>query len=160
MLPTALSSPSSRSAPATTARSGLRWTDRATSSSPTPITALVKEVLPNGHLDAIGHGFCFPAGVAVDGAGDVFVADSGNNAVEEVLPNGTIQTSVPGLAAGRRGGGRTGDVFVADTATARSRRSCRRDHPAHGHGVRMAAPLAVDGSGTSRRRPGNEPSWS
>ena len=42
--------------------------------------------------DTIGSGFSLPSGVAVDAAGDVFVADTGNNAVKEVLPDGTIKT--------------------------------------------------------------------
>ena len=33
----------------------------------------------------LGSGFSKPAGVAVDGSGNVFVADSGNNAVKEIL---------------------------------------------------------------------------
>jgi sugar lactone lactonase YvrE len=64
----------------------------------------------------IGSGFLFPSGVAVDAAGDVFVADTNHNAVKEVLPNGTIRTigsgfSYPsGVAVDA-----AGDVFVADT---------------------------------------------
>ena len=74
----------------------------------------VEEVLPNGTILTIGSGFNDPSGVAVDGPGDVFVADTGN-AVKEVLPNGTIMTigagfSYPyGVAVDA-----TGDVFVAD----------------------------------------------
>ena len=33
-----------------------------------------------------------PQGVTVDGAGDIFVADSGHNRIREVFPNGTIVT--------------------------------------------------------------------
>jgi sugar lactone lactonase YvrE len=33
-----------------------------------------------------------PSGVAVDSGGDVFIADSGNNRIREVTPNGTIST--------------------------------------------------------------------
>ena len=35
-----------------------------------------------------------PQGVAVDGAGDLFIADSFNNAVREVTPSGIISTVV------------------------------------------------------------------
>jgi hypothetical protein len=38
----------------------------------------VKEVLPDGTVKTIGSGFNGAAGVAVDVAGDVFVADSGS----------------------------------------------------------------------------------
>ena len=51
--------------------------------------------------------------MAVDAAGDVFVADYGNNAVKEVLPNGTIKT----IGSGFNGPygvavDTAGDVFV------------------------------------------------
>ena len=46
----------------------------------------------------IGSGFSNPQGVAVDGAGDVFVADTNNGAVEEVLPNGTIKVIGSGFS--------------------------------------------------------------
>src|ERR1017187_6486531 len=39
-------------------------------------------------------GLAYPSGVAVDGAGDVFIADTGNNQVVEVTPSG-VQTTVP-----------------------------------------------------------------
>ena len=63
--------------------------------------------------------------MAVDAAGDVFVADTGNNAVKEVLPNGTIKTIGSGFN-GPTGVAvdAAGDVFVADTGTTPSRRSC------------------------------------
>ena len=57
-----------------------------------------------------------PSGVAVDAAGDVFVADTGNNAVKEVLPDGTILTIGSGFS-GPSGVAvdAAGDVFVADS---------------------------------------------
>ena len=55
-------------------------------------------MLPNGTIKTIGSGFNGPYGVAVDAAGDVFVADFGNNAVKEVLPNGTIKTIGSGFS--------------------------------------------------------------
>lgn len=74
-----------------------------------------------------------PAGTAVDGKGDVFIADSGDNVVREITPDGVIQriagTGTAGLgAAGGLPPTRTalnhpeavavdaqGDVFIADT---------------------------------------------
>ena len=56
--------------------------------------------------------------MAVDAAGDVFVTDSNNAAVKEVLPNGTIKNigsgwqALEGLAVDA-----AGDVFVADSTT-------------------------------------------
>jgi hypothetical protein len=62
-----------------------------------------------------GSGFNFPTGVAVDAAGDVFVADFGNDAVKEVRPDGTIRTLGSGFS-GPTGVAvdAAGDVFVAD----------------------------------------------
>jgi DNA-binding beta-propeller fold protein YncE len=40
-----------------------------------------------------------PQGVAVDGAGDLFIADTFNNAVREVTPAGTITTVVNSASA-------------------------------------------------------------
>jgi hypothetical protein len=64
----------------------------------------------------IGSGFNQPYGVAVDGSGDVFVADWGNNAVKEVLPSGAIQAIGSGFnePTGVAVDG-VGDVFVADS---------------------------------------------
>jgi sugar lactone lactonase YvrE len=41
-----------------------------------------------------------PQGVAVDGAGDLFIADTFNNAIREVTPDGTITTVVSAASAG------------------------------------------------------------
>ena len=74
-----------------------------------------RRVLSSIVVTPIGSGFSYPFGVAVDAAGDVFVANTGNNAVKEVLPNGTITPigsgfSTPeGVAVDA-----AGDVFVAN----------------------------------------------
>jgi streptogramin lyase len=63
----------------------------------------------------IGSGFSDPRGVAVDAAGDVFVADTDNNAVKEVKPNGSIITIGSGFILPTGVAVDTaGDVFVAD----------------------------------------------
>ena len=57
-----------------------------------------------------------PIGVAVDSAGDLFVADYANQLVKEVLPDGTIKTigsgvqNPNGVAVDA-----AGDLFVADS---------------------------------------------
>jgi hypothetical protein len=62
----------------------------------------------------IGSGLNYPDAVAVDSAGDVFVADAGNNVVKEILPDGTTKSIGPrfsnplGVAVDA-----AGDVFVA-----------------------------------------------
>jgi sugar lactone lactonase YvrE len=65
-------------------------------------------------------GLKYPQGAAVDAAGDVFIADSGNNRVVKVTPGGT-QTTVGtglnnpyGVAVDK-----TGDVFIADSGNSR-----------------------------------------
>jgi streptogramin lyase len=60
----------------------------------------------------IGSGFSGPDGVAVDAAGDVFVADLGNKAVKEVLPNGTIKTISSGFTPTGVAVDAAGDVFI------------------------------------------------
>jgi len=74
-----------------------------------------------------------PAGVAVDGAGDIFIADTGNDVIREVVASsGNIQTYAGNGTAGYSGNGGAatsaelnhpaglvldpaGDVFIADT---------------------------------------------
>jgi streptogramin lyase len=57
--------------------------------------------------------------VAVDGSGNVFVADSGNNAVKEIVAaGGYITVNILGSGFSRPGGVAVdggGNVFVADT---------------------------------------------
>lgn len=52
-----------------------------------------------------------PQGVAVDGAGDLFIADTFNNAIREVAPDGTISTVVND--AGTAGGESSGSAPAA-----------------------------------------------
>jgi hypothetical protein len=56
---------------------------------------LVKEILAAGGyttVNTLGSGFNFPLGVAVDGSGNVFVADYGHNSVKELLAAGGYAT--------------------------------------------------------------------
>ena len=46
-------------------------------------------------VNPVGSGFSFPNGVAVDRAGNVFVADEGNDAVKEVMTEGADFGSLP-----------------------------------------------------------------
>jgi trimeric autotransporter adhesin len=59
---------------------------------------------------AIGAELDLPVGIAVDAAGDLYIADSANNAIREVTVNGTIQT-IAGL-------GPTAPGFSGDTTAA------------------------------------------
>jgi hypothetical protein len=73
-----------------------------------------------------------PGGLAVDGAGNVFIADTGNNRVRRVTPDGNINTFAGTGAAGYSGDGgpssgaafsspqgiaadRYGNLYIADT---------------------------------------------
>ena len=71
-----------------------------------------------GSQSKLGNGFYYPDGVAVDGSGNVFVADTANYAVKEILAAGgyvTVNTLGSGFfnPAGVAVDG-SGNVFVAD----------------------------------------------
>ena len=65
-----------------------------------------------------GGGFNGPYGVAVDGNGNIFVADTGNNVIKELQPPNYIAVPIPlGSFSGPQGIAvdAQGNVFVADT---------------------------------------------
>ncbi len=64
----------------------------------------------------VGSGLSHPLGVAVDGAGDVFIADYNNGLVVEVPAGGGAQTTVGSGLSGPSGVAvdGAGDVFIAD----------------------------------------------
>lgn len=83
-----------------------------------------------------------PEGVAVDQAGDLFIADTFSNEVQEVTPDGTISTIAempPDGPADVAVDNSTGDVYVADTS---------------GASIDVITGLAIPGAAT----PGPEPS--
>jgi large repetitive protein len=101
---------------------------------------------------AVGSNFNDPYGLAVDGSGDVFVADTGNNAVDEVVAVGgkvssgsTVNTvsSVFNQPYGVAVDG-SGDVFVADTEN-----SAVREIVAVGGQVSPSSTVNTVGSGFS-----------
>jgi sugar lactone lactonase YvrE len=72
-----------------------------------------------GTQSTLSSGFSFPMGMAVDGSGNVFVADYGNNAVKEILAAGGYAAVNPLGSGFLQPGGvavdGSGNVFVADT---------------------------------------------
>ncbi|MGA3370534.1 MAG: Ig-like domain repeat protein [Terracidiphilus sp.] len=74
-----------------------------------------------GALNPLGSGWKAPEAIAVDFAGDVFVADSGNNAVWEI-PAGSNTPASIGAGLSKPQGvavDSIGDVFIADTGNNR-----------------------------------------
>jgi sugar lactone lactonase YvrE len=94
---------------------------------------LISTVAGNGTMGFSGDGgpatsaqLALPAGIAVDGAGNVFIADSVNNRIRLVTPNGVISTVAGNGTSGFAGDG--GPAVAAEIAYPQS--------------------VAVDGSGT------------
>ena len=73
---------------------------------------------PPGSQSTLGSGFSYPYGVAVDGSGNLFVADNGSGSVKEILAAGGY-TTVKTLASGfsdqfKLAVDGSNNVFVAD----------------------------------------------
>ncbi len=115
---------------------------------------IIRKITPQGNVTTLTTlpvpglfpplGFSFPQSVAIDGRGNLFVADTTNNVIRLVLPNGTLSTYVgSGFGAGPDNGGTWADgvgtyasfyapayihialdgtLFVADSANFRIRR--------------------------------------
>jgi sugar lactone lactonase YvrE len=62
--------------------------------SPTGVVSTLAGTGTQGFADGAGSGasFASPAGVAVDGLGNVYVADSGNGAIRKISPAGVVST--------------------------------------------------------------------
>jgi sugar lactone lactonase YvrE len=62
--------------------------------------------------------FCFPSGVAVDNSGNVFVADSCNNAIRKITPTGVVSTFAGSGSSGFSDGTGTAARFYGPTGVA------------------------------------------
>ena len=98
------------------------------------VTTLAGQVGVGGYADGAGNHaqFRLPNSVAVDGAGNVYVADTANNTIRKITPNGVVSTlaGISGSHGSADGTGsnarfwapfgiavdRSGNVYVADTA--------------------------------------------
>ena len=77
--------------------------------SKTPVTAF-----EGGHGNGKGQ-FDNPHGIAVDSAGNIFVADTGNGRIQKFSPNGTFVTSIGQLAdPNGLATDRAGNIYVAE----------------------------------------------
>ncbi len=104
------------------------------------VGTLAGSIGSTGSTDAAGNAalFSYPQGVAVDGAGNVFVADHGNHVIRKISPGGSVSTfaGVAGLAGSADGPGPGarfnepmgvavdggGNVYVADAGNSTIRK--------------------------------------
>jgi len=109
-------------------------TPPASSQSVLNITTLAGQIGVGGYADGVGNQaqFRLPNRVAVDGAGNVYVADTANNTIRKITPNGIVSTlagisgshgSADGIGSNARfwapfgiAADSAGNVYVADTA--------------------------------------------
>jgi sugar lactone lactonase YvrE len=118
-------------------------------------SARVRKITPDGFVSTIaGNGtfgfadgpgisamFSYPRGIAVDGSGNVFVADTGNQRIRKITPSGLVSTLAGnGVASFADGPAATamfnepqdlatdanGNVYVADSGNARLRKVTER----------------------------------
>lgn len=137
----------------------------------------IRAISPNGHVSTIAGGtrgftdglgeaarFDTPSGLAIDASGTLYVADTGNNAIRRIAPDGQVSTLAGnGIAGDRDGPARearfngpigvavdiTGRVIVADTYNDRIR-SIDLDGMVRTI-AGSSAPGAVDAVGTDAR---------
>jgi serine/threonine-protein kinase len=94
-----------------------------TAQQPTPVTGQTVAPSAAGEQTQLPFtGLTGPSGLAVDGAGDVYVADAGNSRMLELAVGSNSPTTMPFTGLGNPSGvavGSAGDVYVTSTANNR-----------------------------------------
>ncbi len=130
-----------------------RWMERATSSLRIKATAAWSRCRPTATLRTTvpATGLNQPFSVAVDGVGNLFIADLGNNRVVKVPANGGTQTTVGTGLNGPQGVAvdGAGNLFIADWGNNRVVEVPANGGPQIRVGTGLNGPigLAVDGAG-------------
>jgi hypothetical protein len=104
--------------------------------------------------------FNYPSGIAVDGNGTVFVADSLNHTLRRIAPDGTVATLAgsPGSIGGQDGAGDAARFKLpVSLALGASGTLYATDHS--GRGIRRISPEGIVSSLAIARPPGDEESW-
>ena len=131
------------------------------------VTTLAGAARTTGSSDGPGTGalFYLPSGIAVDPAGDLFVADSGNDTIREISPSLVVTTvagsagqaeNIDGLAANARFDtpgdvaiDRSGILYIADTGNNTIRRFVQGALSAPTGTVTTPAPASPVSAGTA-----------
>ena len=98
-----------------------------------------------GYADGAGAAarFTFPAGLAVDGVGNVYVADNGNNAIRKITPAGVVSTLAGGGPHGFADGVGAAARFNAPTGLALDSAGNVYIADTYNYAVRKITPLGV-----------------
>jgi DNA-binding beta-propeller fold protein YncE len=116
------------------------------------VTQAGSTYVPAGTVTFVSSGLSGPSGVAVDGAGNVYIADTGDKAIKEwTAANNTLATLVSSVLSGPEGVAVdiSGNVYIADTAN----NAIEEWTAANGSvmtlvsGLNAPAGVAVDGAG-------------
>jgi len=97
--------------------------------------------LVNG--DGAAAEFDFPNGVAVDAAGNVYVADTRNNVIRKILPSGTVSTFAGNGAAGLADGMGAAAQFNYPCAVATDVSNNVYVADTHNHAIRKITPAGI-----------------
>jgi sugar lactone lactonase YvrE len=140
----------SRSLPTST-KSMLLATSVLILASAVSVPACAQSVTFAGTQITVGSGLTYPTGVAVDAAGDIFIADANNNRVVEVPAGGGAQTTVGSGLSFPHGVAvdGAGDVFIADSGNNRVVKipAGGGAQTTVGGGLNSPYDVAVDGAG-------------